>query len=64
MIVDHTGGLHKGIDDLRADKGHASLFQVLREGIALCGTAGNFFEGFPLVNDRLMVDKLPDVFVK
>lgn len=46
VVVDHADGLHKGVEDGRAHKGHAALLEGLAHGIRLGGGRGPGFLGW------------------
>jgi hypothetical protein len=64
MVVDHSDGLHEGITDRRTDEAKAFLFQIAAHGIGLLRRGWNLSEILPVIDDRLMIDELPEVCIK
>ena len=64
VIIHHTHRLHERIDDRAADEPKPSLFEILREQIALPGPDRNVGATLPLVDDRLPCHELPEIAVE
>lgn len=64
MIIDHTRRLHVGIADGRADKLESALFQISAHRVGFRGAGRVVFQRAYVVNDRMAVDKKPDILVE
>ena len=60
VIVDHAGGLHKGIDDGGANKFEAAFFQDLAHGLCHRGDSGHLLKSMEMIDLRATIDKVPE----
>ncbi|AOY89292.1 hypothetical protein BKP64_14555 [Marinobacter salinus] len=59
VIIDHSGRLHKGINDRRANKIEAGSFQLTGHGFRFRGTYRYLIKVLPLILYRLAINKRP-----
>lgn len=64
VIVDHSDGLHVGVNYRGPHELEASFLEIFTEGIRYFGGRRNFRWGFDLVIDRTAADETPKVRVK
>ncbi len=64
VVVDHSGGLHKGIANGRADETKAALVQILAHRVRLYAFWRNLSESLEFVLLCFPSYELPDVFVE
>src|ERR1041384_574013 len=64
VIVHHTGRLHEGVANRRADEFEATFEEILAQGVRLGGARGHLLHRTPGVLDRLAADELPEVSVE
>src|SRR5437868_2663614 len=64
MVIDHAGGLGKGIDNHRAAEIEAALFELLGQAFAHLGLGGDLPAALEAIDLRLAADMLPDHLAK
>ena len=57
VVIDHAGGLHKGVADSGADECEAAFFERLAHGVGLGRRCGNLLDGSPMVHDWFVIDE-------
>src|SRR5210317_944324 len=61
MIVDHADGLHESVADGRPDEIESTLLQVFAHFLRYCGLSGDIGKGCPVIDNRRVADKSPEV---
>ena len=64
VVVNHSGGLHVGVDHCRPHKLEPPLFQVGRDQVRQFCFGGNHLQAGEMVDQRPEVGKLPDIPVE